>query len=90
MEYNYSDLRRKRVVNVMDGRDLGKICDLVINFPSGRVTGIIVPGRKNGFFSSGELIIGVPCIERIGDDAVLVKLGGPPDRLTVTDDEEER
>ena len=74
MEYNYTELKKKSVVNVMDGKNLGKITDLVLSFPDGRVTGIIVPGKKNSFFSSGELIMGVECIERIGDDAILVKL----------------
>ena len=74
MNYNYTDLKKKRVVNIMDGRDLGKITDMVISFPDGRVTGIIVPGKKSVFFCGEELIIGVHCIERIGDDAILVRI----------------
>ncbi len=74
MNYNYSDLKKKSVINVMDGKDLGKITDVVLSFPEGKIVSIIVPGRKNCFFGGGELIIGFGCIERIGDDTVLVKL----------------
>lgn len=78
MEYNLTDLKKKKVINVSDGKDLGKITDLVITYPEGKVKGIIVPGRKNGLFFSGELIIGFKCIERIGEDAVLVSLCEKP------------
>ena len=46
MEYSYSDLKKKSVINLSDGKNLGKICDLVISCPDGRVTGIVVPGKK--------------------------------------------
>ena len=78
MNYNYADLKKKEVVNVMDGRYLGKIADIVISFPDGKVTGIIVPGKKNAFFCAKELIISLGCIERIGDDAILVRICEPP------------
>ena len=77
MEYNYSDLKKKSVINVSDGKNLGKICDLVISWPDGKVTGMIVPGRKSGLFGGSELIIGFGCIDRISDDSVLVKVGCP-------------
>lgn len=74
MEYNLCDLKKKKVINIADGRDLGKITDLIISSPDGRVKSIIVPGRKTNFFSNSELIISFSCIERIGDDTILVKL----------------
>lgn len=78
MEYNLNDLKKKKVINVADGRDLGKITDLVLTYPDGKVKAFIVPGRKNGFFFSGELIINFKCVERIGDDAILVSLREKP------------
>ena len=74
MTYNYSDIKKKCVINVADGRNLGKITDLVISFPDGKISGVIVPGKKNSFFGGSELIINFCCIDRIGDDAVLVRL----------------
>ena len=72
MEYNLTDLKKKKVINVADGKDLGKITDMVITYPEGKIKGIIVPGKKSGLFFSGELIINFKCIERIGE--VLVSL----------------
>ena len=37
MEYNLNDLKKKRVINVADGKDLGKITDVVITYPEGKV-----------------------------------------------------
>ena len=74
MDYNFVDLKKKRVINIADGRDLGKITDLIISYPEGRIKSIIVPGKKNAFFGGSELIINFSCIERIGDDTVLVCL----------------
>lgn len=92
MEYNLTDLKKKKVINVADGKDLGKITDMVITYPEGKVKGIIVPGKKNGLFFSGELIIGFKCIERIGEDAVLVSLCEKPalkSGASATDEEDD-
>lgn len=74
MEYNFSDLKKKKVINVADGKDLGKITDFILTYPEGKIRSIIVPGKKTSFFMSTELIINFACIERIGDDAILVHL----------------
>ena len=79
MEYNLSELKKKSVINVLDGKDLGKINDLVISFPDGRVVGIIVPGKKNSLFGGNELIVYFKCIEKIGGDAILVRLKDVPE-----------
>lgn len=74
MDYNLSELKKKNVVNVLDGKDLGKISDLVISFPEGKVVGIVVPGKRGLFGGNEQLLIGVGCIDRIGSDAILVRL----------------
>lgn len=91
MDYNYTDLKKKRVINVEDGKDLGKISDFIVSYPEGRIKSIIVPGKKNAIFSSCELIIGFSCIERIGDDAILVRLFKRNDKAgkSIEDDCEE-
>ena len=89
MDYNFSDLKRKKVINVADGRDLGKITDLIISYPDGRIKSIIVPGKKNAFFSGCELIIDFACIERIGDDAILVCLYSKKGDISAQEDCEE-
>lgn len=50
MEYNLTDLKKKKVINVADGKDLGKIADMVITYPEGKIKGIIVPGKKAACF----------------------------------------
>ena len=86
MDYNFSDLKKKKVINVADGRDLGKITDLIISYPEGKIKSVIVPGKKNMFVSGSELIIDFSCIERIGDDAILVRLYNSRRQETQTDD----
>ena len=46
MELSYNDLRKREVINIADGRSLGKIIDLKLIFPEGRLIGIVVPGRN--------------------------------------------
>lgn len=73
MNVNYSELKKKEVVDISTGKNLGKITDLIINTKSGVIEKIIVPGKKNGFLSCDEMIIDFKCIVKIGDDAILFK-----------------
>lgn len=77
VESSFLELRCKEVVNVLDGRKLGHIIDLIFDLCSGRVLGILVPGEKTGwnlFKNSNQLFIPYGCIEKIGEDAILVDL----------------
>lgn len=73
MEYNLSELKKKNVVNVEDGKNLGKITDVVINVPQFDVSAIIV-SDKIKIFSGESYIVNVCCIEKVGDDTILVRL----------------
>lgn len=55
MEYNLTDLKKKKVINVADGKDLGKITDMVITYPEGKIKGIIVPGKKKRLVFFGRV-----------------------------------
>ena len=70
---NYNDIRKKTVVNSLDGRKLGKIKDMTFSFPEGKILAFIV-GCGNPFSSKEDLIVDLCCINKIGDDAVLVSL----------------
>lgn len=75
MEISFSELKQKEVVNLTDGRRLGRTCDIVFTYPEGRVCGIVVPGTKNHrFFRRNELFIDLKNITKIGEDVVLVNL----------------
>lgn len=72
METGYCQLKQKEVVNVRDGKKLGRVCDVVFTFPEGKTLGIVVPGGK-GFFRP-NLFIDLCSIVKIGEDAILVEV----------------
>ena len=74
MIIKYNDLKKKDVVNVSNGKNLGKIIDLVIDSECGKILKIIVTGKKNGLFFCEEMEIRYSQITKIGDDAILVKI----------------
>lgn len=69
-------MREKEVVNIVDGKKLGRILDMVFT-NSGDVLGIVVPGEKRIFknIAGGDsLFIPWKCIIKIGEDTILVEL----------------
>ena len=78
MTLSFKELKKREVINVADGKSLGHICDLTLNFPSGTLAGISVPGRKSNcflkFFDKCELFIEESKILKIGSDVILVNL----------------
>ncbi len=82
MELSYNELKKRDVINVPDGRCLGRITDLRLSFPSGALAGIIVPGRKArkifSFFDRSEIYIDRSRIIKIGGDVILVDISTSP------------
>ncbi len=77
MELSYRELAKKDVINISDGRCLGRIIDMKFKFPQGVIVGIVVPGRRTGFFKffdRSELYIDESKIIKIGGDVILVDL----------------
>ena len=72
----YSSLKNKEVVNVKDGAAVGCVCDLEVNPCTGQVMRLVVPGSGIvGMFSLKKRIyIPWDCVERIGDDVILVRM----------------
>ncbi len=71
------DFRQKEVINLSDGKRLGFICDVDIDFDSGVIKAIVVPGpgRFFGLFGGGEdTVIPWENIAKIGVDTILVEL----------------
>lgn len=84
MEVKYSELKRKDVININDGKNLGRVCDLTFTFPESDVLGFTVTGSKGFKFTKQEVFLPMKSIVKIGEDAVLVKLenpGKPPEKL---------
>ncbi|MDY6367978.1 MAG: YlmC/YmxH family sporulation protein [Clostridia bacterium] len=78
MELSFSELKKRDVVNIVDGRCYGRITDLTLSFPKGTLTGITVPGAKRNFitkcFDTNKIFIDESKILKIGNDVILVDL----------------
>ena len=78
MELTYNELRKRDVINVSDGRCLGRIIDIRLDFPEGVLVGIVVPGRRvHGIFKlfdKSQLYIDESRIIKIGGDVILVDI----------------
>ena len=75
MQCRTRDLRCKEVINISDGCRLGFVSDVDIRIPEGQVIAIVVNGpcRFFGLFGRGEeFYIPWECIQRIGDDIILI------------------
>ncbi|MDD4797472.1 MAG: YlmC/YmxH family sporulation protein [Eubacteriales bacterium] len=75
---NSSDIRKKEVIDITNGRRLGLISDM--NFsPDGRISSISVPGPFSfaGLIHPGRGDISIPWdrIVKIGEDVILVEAG---------------
>ena len=75
MEVNFTALKQKDVINLHDGKNLGRVCDLSFTFPENNVLGFTVTGSKGFRFSRQEVFIPIQQVVKIGQDAVLVKVG---------------
>ena len=75
MQCRLRSLRCKEVVNICDGCRLGYVSDIDVRVPEGQVAAIVVlgPCRFFGLFGRGEeYYIPWECIQRIGDDIILI------------------
>ena len=83
MEINFSQLKQKDVISLVDGKCLGKVCDIALCFPENRIQGLLVTGGRALRFFRQETFLPVSAIVRIGEDAILVNFdpkegGGKP------------
>ncbi|MDD3411897.1 MAG: YlmC/YmxH family sporulation protein [Eubacteriales bacterium] len=76
-----SELRTKEVVNVQNGKRLGRVMDIEFCVVDARVTALVVPAET----SFTQALRGEKCgtvipwenVKRIGDDVILVSLEPP-------------
>ncbi len=74
-ELSFTELRTKEIVNEVDGRKLGRTCDLVFSPHTGCVLGIVAPYNKRSLFFKGqEIYIPFKNIIKIGPDVILIRL----------------
>ena len=78
MELTYNELSKRDVINIVDGKCLGRITDMKFRFPQGTIQGIEVEGRRVCFlfraFNRSNLYIPDSNIVKIGGDVILVNL----------------
>lgn len=70
-----SDLQDKNIININNGKNIGKITDLEIN-EEGKIINFYVTQRKlfNFFSSNTENIFTINNINKIGEDVILVNM----------------
>lgn len=74
MEISFTELKNKEIVNVFDGRKLGRIIDILFDNLSGTVKGIVVPGERKIFRKNEDIFVPLEKLKKIGDDVILVNL----------------
>ena len=71
MELTFKDLKKRDVINIVDGRSFGHMTDLKLKFPQGVLTGIFVAGKKSKgifrLFDKSSLFIEESKIVKIGN-----------------------
>lgn len=76
-----SELRDREIVNILDGRRLGPVKDIILDLEKGKINALVLPGLTGGrilgiFGRSEDLIVPWDKINRIGVDVVLVEAQG--------------
>lgn len=72
----FQELQKKDVVSINDGVKLGKIYDLEINVQSGAIEKVIIQENlklSNLFSSSNCIELPFDCIDKIGEEVIIVK-----------------
>ncbi|MBE3593610.1 MAG: YlmC/YmxH family sporulation protein [Candidatus Carbobacillus altaicus] len=71
-----SEFQSKDVVDMADGKRLGRVGDLELDLEKGRIRALVIPsgGRLFGLFSNGQdIVIPWENIVKIGLDVILVR-----------------
>ena len=72
-----SELQRKDVVNINDGRIVGRIIDADINDNDGTIINLVIERNKyirNLFANENDLTIKFNQIKKLGSDVILIDL----------------
>lgn len=72
-----SDLQKKDVINISDGKKIGNIIDIKIEESTGNISSLVVETNKslfNIFMNREEFDITWKQIQKIGEDVILIKI----------------
>lgn len=76
IEYTFCQLREREVVNIADGKRLGRIIDMGFTC-QGKILGIILPANRKFFkniTNNDNIFVPWRQVLKIGDDVILVEL----------------
>lgn len=78
MEISYNELKCKQVINVVDGKNLGRIQDIVLDVKTCKILGLVLPNPSCSCWSlfkrAKDIFLPFHCICKIGVDVILVEL----------------
>ena len=74
MVITFNELKEKEVINVADGKRLGRVEDVLFDKDEKRVVGVVVPGERKLFKKVEDVFIPIEELKRIGEDVILVKI----------------
>ncbi len=72
-----SDLQNKNLVNTSDGKNIGNIIDVNIDYKSGNINSFIIESKTNMFKflnKDRDMEVRWDEIEKIGEDVILVNI----------------
>jgi YlmC/YmxH family sporulation protein len=81
IDFTFCELREREVVNIVDGKRLGRVIDMAFTC-CGQAVGIVVPGERRllkNISGCENIFIPWKCVSKIGDDVILVNLGAASD-----------
>ena len=81
MVYSFNDIRCKEIINVRNGCRIGFPDDIEFDSCTAKICRLVVFGRAKffGLFGRGEeYYLPWECIQRIGDDIILIDKAFPP------------
>lgn len=73
MEYTFTQLKQKEVIDISNGKNLGKVCDALFSIPENNLLGITVTGGKSFLLARKEIFIPICSVTKVGEDTILVK-----------------
>ena len=84
MELSFNALKKLQVIDLNDGKNLGRVCDITFFYPENRIKGFTVTGGRGWRLFREEVFIPLQRIAKIGADVIFVRGevkgegGGPP------------
>ncbi|MCD7728420.1 MAG: PRC-barrel domain-containing protein [Clostridia bacterium] len=74
MEFSYNSVKKMDVVNISDGKHLGKTCDVIFDYPENRIQGFYVTGGKGFHLTRQDIFLPLSAVIRIGEDVILTDI----------------